>query len=97
MESIGVFVTQARMTEIGKKIALQEYDVYLLEELWMKPDHATIKSFVPEGERVQNRDFLDTEDPFDVDPDADLDPTYPFAADPDPDFYLMRIRILIFI
>jgi hypothetical protein len=38
------------MIEIGKKIAKQEYDVYLLEELWMKPDHATIKSFVPEGE-----------------------------------------------
>jgi hypothetical protein len=38
------------MMEIGKKIARQEYDIYLLEELWMKPDHATIKSFVPEGE-----------------------------------------------
>ena len=37
------------MVEIGKKIARQEYDVYLLEELWMKPDHATVKSFLPEG------------------------------------------------
>jgi hypothetical protein len=35
-----------------------------------------------------------------VDPhhlDADLEPTYYFDVDPDPDFYLMRIRILIFI
>ena len=37
------------MVEIGKKIARQEYDVYLLEELWMKLDHATVKSFLPEG------------------------------------------------
>jgi mannose-1-phosphate guanylyltransferase len=43
-------LSQARMIEIGKKIAKQEYDVYLLEELWMKPDHATVKSFVPDGD-----------------------------------------------
>jgi len=46
---LGALDKEARMIEIGKKIAKQEYDVYLLEELWMKPDHATIKSFVPEG------------------------------------------------
>ncbi len=40
---------------------------------------------------------LDPTYPFVVDPDADPDPSYPFYADPGTDFYLMRIRILIFI
>ena len=31
------------MQEIGSKIAKKEYDIYLLEELWMRPDHQTIK------------------------------------------------------
>jgi hypothetical protein len=38
---------------------------------------------------------------MDADPDLVLDPAYHFGeepdADPDPEFYLMRIRILIFI
>ena len=34
------------MSEIGAKIALKEYDIYLLEELWMRPDHQTIKDLV---------------------------------------------------
>ncbi len=37
---------------------------------------------------------------FDADPDADPNPTYHRDADPedpDPDYYLMRFRILIFI
>jgi len=38
-----------RMEAIGKLIQKKEYDVYLLEELWMRPDHAKIKSLVPEG------------------------------------------------
>ena len=33
---------------IGEKIALAEYDVYLLAELWMRPDHATIEASLPE-------------------------------------------------
>lgn len=41
-----------RMEAIGHLIGKQEYDVYLLEELWMRPDHAKIKSLLPEGHRM---------------------------------------------
>lgn len=47
--SLGAEDKSLRMKAIGKLIQKQEFDVYLLEELWMRPDHATIKSFVPEG------------------------------------------------
>jgi len=36
-----------RMKAIGELIQKQEYDIYLLEELWMRPDHALIKSLLP--------------------------------------------------
>jgi len=36
-----------RMQAIGELIQKQEYDIYLLEELWMRPDHAHIKSLLP--------------------------------------------------
>ena len=32
---------------IGEYIQKAEYDVYLLAELWMRPDHATIKALIP--------------------------------------------------
>ena len=38
-----------RMEAIGNHIKKGEYDVYLLEELWMRPDHNVIKSLIPEG------------------------------------------------
>jgi len=38
-----------RMEAIGNHIKRGEYDVYLLEELWMRPDHNVIKSLIPEG------------------------------------------------
>jgi len=38
-----------RMEAIGQHIQKGDYDVYLLEELWMRPDHNTIKSLIPEG------------------------------------------------
>jgi len=38
-----------RMLAIGKHIQKGEYDMYLLEELWMRPDHNMIKSLIPEG------------------------------------------------
>ena len=38
-----------RMLAIGKHIQKGEYDMYLLEELWMRPDHNVIKSLIPEG------------------------------------------------
>ena len=40
---------ELRMKAIGKFIQKQEYDVYLLAELWMRPDHETIRQHVPEG------------------------------------------------
>jgi len=40
---------ELRIKAIGEKIALAEYDVYLLAELWMRPDHATIEASLPEG------------------------------------------------
>ena len=33
---------------IGDFIAKAEYDIYMLVELWMRPDHATIQAKVPE-------------------------------------------------
>ena len=33
---------------IGEYIAKAEFDVYLLAELWMRPDHATIEASLPE-------------------------------------------------
>jgi len=36
-----------RMEAIGKLIQKKEFDIYLLEELWMRPDHAKIKSLIP--------------------------------------------------
>jgi len=41
-----------RMEAIGKMIQKKEYDIYLLEELWMRPDHAKIRSLVPAGYRM---------------------------------------------
>jgi hypothetical protein len=46
------------MEKIGKLISLGEYDVYLLVALWMRPDHQTIKSFVPEGSVLLNTTVL---------------------------------------
>jgi len=40
---------ELRMQAIGKFIQKQEYDVYLLAELWMRPDHETIRRLVPKG------------------------------------------------
>ena len=38
-----------RMDAIGQHIKKGEHDVYLLQELWMRPDHAKIKSCIPPG------------------------------------------------
>jgi len=39
---------ELRMEAIGKFIQKKEYDMYLLSELWMRPDHKTIKKLLPE-------------------------------------------------
>ena len=40
-----------RMDAIGQHIKKGEHDVYLLQELWMRPDHAKIRSCIPPGKR----------------------------------------------
>ena len=40
--SLGSEDKELRMAAIGRYINQSEHDVYLLEELWMRPDHATI-------------------------------------------------------
>ena len=38
-----------RMKAIGNMINKAEYDIYLLEELWMRADHNTISGRIPDG------------------------------------------------
>ena len=38
-----------RMAAIANELSKAEYDLYLFEELWMRPDYATIRAKVPEG------------------------------------------------
>jgi len=45
--SLGAYDKSLRMEAIGKLIQKKEYDVYLLEELWMRPDHRKIKGLIP--------------------------------------------------
>jgi len=40
---------ESRMEGIGQEIGKGEYDVYLLQELWLRKDHAKIKSLIPQG------------------------------------------------
>ena len=47
--SLGSVYKEDRMIAIGEHISKAEFDVYLLEELWMRGDHATIKAHLPEG------------------------------------------------
>ena len=54
----------ARMQAIGELIQKQEYDIYLLEELWMRPDHAHIKSLLPPG--YQMTEVMDLNNPHQV-------------------------------
>ena len=54
----------ARMQAIGELIQKQEYDIYLLEELWMRPDHAHIKSLLPSG--YQMTEVMDLNNPHQV-------------------------------
>ena len=47
--SLGSYDKTDRMKAIGEHIGKAEHDIYLLEELWMRGDHSTIKSKIPEG------------------------------------------------
>ena len=47
--AVGSVDKELRMQAIGKFIKKKEYEVYLLTELWMRPDHETIRRLLPEG------------------------------------------------
>lgn len=47
--SFGSEDKEVRMVAIGQHINQSDHDIYLLEELWMRPDYETIKRFVPDG------------------------------------------------
>jgi len=38
-----------RMQGIAAEVSKAEYDIYLLEELWMEPDYYTVRASVPKG------------------------------------------------
>jgi len=45
--TFGSYDKELRMAAIGDFINKTEHDVYLLEELWMRPDHNNIRSRIP--------------------------------------------------
>jgi len=47
--TFGSYDKEIRMEAIGRHLQKQEHDVYLFAELWMRPDHKTIKSMLPDG------------------------------------------------
>ena len=52
--SFGVSDKETRIAAIGAWIAQDtEHDVWLLNDLWMRPDHDTIKSLLPEGRPLE--------------------------------------------
>ena len=44
---LGVPYKTQRINAIAEEISKGEYDIYLLEELWMEPDHDAIHSKIP--------------------------------------------------
>ena len=49
IELLGSEFREERMNAIAKVISKGEFDVYLLQELWMKKDHHIIESQLPKG------------------------------------------------
>jgi len=47
--SFGVLDKEERMKAIGEYLSNASYDVVILQELWMRPDHETIRSLLPPG------------------------------------------------
>ena len=62
--SLGSYDKEMRMAAIGQYINQSEHDIYLLEELWMRPDHAHIKSLLPPG--YQMTEVMDLNNPHQV-------------------------------
>lgn len=58
-KTFGAQDKEERMAAIGRLIGGGEYDLVMLEELWMRPDHATIKTKVEEeGYHITGYDEL---------------------------------------
>ena len=51
-KTLGSEYKESRIKAIGDVVAKGDYDLFLLEELWMQPDHTTIASRVPAGYSV---------------------------------------------
>ena len=45
--SLGSEFKTQRMAAIAEEVSKGDFDVYLLEELWMQPDHETIAASIP--------------------------------------------------
>ena len=48
-ESLGSQFKKDRIAAIGTEVNKAEYDIYLLEELWMEPDYYVVREKVPKG------------------------------------------------
>ena len=51
-ENLGSKYKQDRMKAIAQEISKGDYDLYLLDELWMQPDHTTIANSIPAGYQI---------------------------------------------
>jgi len=56
--TLGAQDKEIRMEGIGRFIAKKDFDIYLLEELWMRPDHDTIKMHLPDDFHMTEYDTL---------------------------------------
>lgn len=56
--SLGASDKEERMAAIGRRLAMEEYDIIMLEELWMRPDHATINKSLPSSYRMTSYNEL---------------------------------------
>ena len=52
--NFGSYDKEMRMAAIGDFINKSSHDIYLLEELWMRPDHEIIREKIPSGWHMTN-------------------------------------------
>lgn len=66
-ELFGAKDKELRMKAIGQMLAKKEYDIYLFEELWLRPDHNTILQHLPDGYHMTSYDSMTQKEcPYDV-------------------------------
>ena len=61
MYNLSSLYKEERMKAIGKEVSKGEYDLYLLQELWIEEDYKMIKANKPEEFYITN--FLDFNEP----------------------------------